>query len=185
MKLAFVIASIFALGLTLVSGKAVSARGYGKGNKDSCGNGTVVQNSTIATYNGYPIGFVEATCPLYCEGNHYAKRDGYYCTQEYCYLTCTDVIDCPIYSDDCAPILEYLASFGSGSFYIPAETYYEWYYGSCTIVYWNFDCYEYEVCYEAFAFDAGVSADTCLGSTYGAVCEGSGEYGDNYAIVIA
>ena len=64
--------------------RKVSARGYGKGQKDSCEYGTVVQNTTVATYNGYPIGFVEATCPLYCEGTHYDKRGGYYCTQEYC-----------------------------------------------------------------------------------------------------
>jgi hypothetical protein len=62
------------------------ARGYGNGNQTSCEYGTVVQNTTTATYNGYPIGFVEATCPLYCEGAPYAKRNGgySYCTEEYC-----------------------------------------------------------------------------------------------------
>ena len=102
MKIAFVIASIFALGLTLVNGRVgkltslspsrrrtivmlrtVSARGYG--DQGSCEYGTVIQNTTIDTYDGYPIGFVETNCPQYCYGTPYDKRGGYYyCTQEYC-----------------------------------------------------------------------------------------------------
>ena len=74
--------------------RIVTARGYQKGYKDSCHNGTVLQNTTIATYDGYPIGFVAATCPLDCEDKPYAKRgdgggDNCYCTKE----------DCEDYSD--------------------------------------------------------------------------------------
>ena len=102
MKFALAAASIFALGLTLVSGstskltslspshiivmlRTVSMRGGYKDHKDSCDGGQVLQNTTIATYNSYPIGFVAATCPLYCKDKKYAKRGGnYYCAKEEC-----------------------------------------------------------------------------------------------------
>jgi len=44
-------------------------------------------------------------------------------------------------------VFGYLESLIPENFTIPGETYYEWYYGSCAVVYWNLDCCEYEVCY--------------------------------------
>jgi len=101
MKFALVTASILALGLTLVSGsiskltslsssrtivmlRTVTPRGYYEDQYDSCEYGELLENTTIATYDGYPIGFVAASCPLYCEDKKYDKRGYYYCSKDDC-----------------------------------------------------------------------------------------------------
>lgn len=98
MKFALVTASILALGLTLVSGstskltslspsrtivmlRTVTPRGYYEDQYGSC---TLLENTTIATYDYYDIGFVAAYCPLYCDGKNYDKRGGYYCPKDDC-----------------------------------------------------------------------------------------------------
>jgi len=187
MKFALVTASILALGLTLVSGSTITPRGYYEDQYASCEYGSILENSTY-TYDYYDIGFVAAYCPYACDGKKYDKRGGYYCSKDDCYLTCVEAYYYPIYPYDCQVILDYLSSYDSDTFTVPAETYFTWYYGTCEITYWNFDCYDYEVCYDTFEYNAALSVDTCVGSSYdysyGAVCAGSGDYGDNYAIIV-
>ncbi|KAI9512080.1 hypothetical protein F5148DRAFT_1280123 [Russula earlei] len=77
-------------------------------------------------------------------------------------------------------------SFGrsASTFSLDAQSYAYWYYGTCEITIVNADTIPYTVCYYELGVNSGLAAETCLGTTAGAVCVGTQDPGQMFEIAV-
>jgi len=183
----FVLASLFALAFTLVSGRAITAR------SPTCGTGgEVVVNNTV-DYKGNSIGFVHSTCPQPGGSSNSTKRDAieerhYDCKKDDCDcdIYCKEESKYKIYLSDCEYVYEYLEGEYPSTFTVPYGSYYSWYYGTCTIYFVNLDDCDYTACYSEVAYSGYATAKKCLDKSYGSYggyCHG-GKYGKKYEVIV-
>jgi len=180
MKFVVALACIFFSISTLVSAARVTPR-------SGCEGSQVTGNTTVS-HNGGEIGVVTGNCPQPSSAKRsestLEERQYYLCSEGTCYATCEDLTYYTIDPSDCDYIFEYLAYYSDYTTTIPAYSYQEWYYGSCGVYFWNYDYYDYDVCYSEIAYDAAMLGGECIGLYNGAICEGSMAAGDAYEITI-
>jgi len=186
MKLAIAIAFAFATSLALVNASAIQIAA--RAQPPRCTGGEVLEETTI-NHNGSSIQYASATCPGSGDSGNSAKRSKlverqYVCTAGGCYVTCKELSNYNIYTSDCQQVLNYLDSYGSGSYTLRARTEAYWNYGTCTITIGNFDYIDYTVCYATLAYDAAATINQCIGVTAGAVCVASQAAGQKWEIQI-
>jgi len=180
MKFTVTFACIFLSISTLVSAARVTSR-----SSSSCIDRQVTGNSTIS-HEGNDIGVATGTCspPGGNKRSTLEERQYYLCSEGTCVVTCEDTTFYTIYPSDCQYIFGYLSYYSSYTVVVPAFSYQEWYYGTCAIWFWNFDIYDYDVCYSEIAYDAATAEQDCEYYTNGAICSGSQLPGDAYEISI-
>lgn len=178
MKFVVALAYLFLSISTLVSAARVASR-------SSCEGSQVTDNSTV-THEGNDIGVVTGSCspPSTEKRSTLEDRQYYLCSYGSCYVTCETLTYYTIYPSDCEYVISYLTSYSGYTITVPAYGYKEWYYGSCGIYFWNYDYYDYDVCYDEIAYDAALLDTDCIYYYNGAVCAGSMLPGDAYEVTI-